>query len=419
MSREDELHDNENLELDESSLDNDAFDDESVMSDESTIEDAPLEEDGAKIDEIVFEDDDMLMMEGEEDFEEVDVSTKDRGHSEQRAQDRARKSTKMAVYSVAVIAVFAAAFIGLLLLLDGLTPRSPYGPFDPSPSGSGELPVDEAETREPFYVLLIGSDSRKGTALYTGKSNEHAQTNQHADIITLVRVDPQTYTITLLTIPRDTVILGEKAKINDSLLDNKPEEVVEAVERLTGVYADYYMMTSFIQFENLVDALGGIVIDVPRTVTVGDPATAKNVTVSSGKSKYLHGSEALVLARARKEYIEDEDALRQINVRNIEQTIILTALGYRDEKDIEAVLRALSLAVDTNMDLEDLKPLAMDFIEHRDEIVFYAATGPYEGGVRASDELWVAEGNPAVYRQIIALMEVGADPSGIVPAPQF
>ena len=35
---------------------------------------------------------------------------------------------------------------------------------------------------EPLYVLLIGSDSRKGTALYTGKSNEHAQVNQHSDI---------------------------------------------------------------------------------------------------------------------------------------------------------------------------------------------------------------------------------------------
>lgn len=57
---------------------------------------------------------------------------------------------------------------------------------------SDSLQLSVVEHKDPFYVLLIGSDSRKGTALYTGKASDHAQLDQHADVITLVRVDRRT-----------------------------------------------------------------------------------------------------------------------------------------------------------------------------------------------------------------------------------
>ena len=217
-----------------------------------------------------------------------------------------RQSKRTAAAAVAVVAVLSLAFIGLVSFLDNAAGQVQ----------TDSVSIEAVSSSEPFYTLLIGSDSRKGTALYTGKKTDHAQVDQHADVMTLVRVDPETYTITLVSIPRDTVFQGTSLKINDSLLGGDPEEVVASVERLTGVAIEYYMLTTFTSFEALIDALGGVTVDVPKNVTVPDPMTAENVSLKAGRSQSLDGSEALVLARARKEYGEHQEALRQMNLRS-------------------------------------------------------------------------------------------------------
>ena len=93
----------------------------------------------------------------------------------------------------------------------------------------------------------------------------------------------------------------------------------------------YKRQTTFTAFEDLVDALGGVTVDVPKTVKVPDPSTAENVTVTKGDNQTLDGSEALVFARARKEYANDQDAVRQVNVRQLEQSIIRTVLGMSSD----------------------------------------------------------------------------------------
>ncbi len=107
-----------------------------------------------------------------------------------------KQSRRTAAAAVAVVAVLSLAFIGLVEFLDGAARQAE----------EGKVSLEEVSSTEPFYTLLIGSDSRKGTALYTGKKTDHAQVDQHADVMTLMRVDPATYTITLVSIPRDTVL---------------------------------------------------------------------------------------------------------------------------------------------------------------------------------------------------------------------
>ena len=70
-----------------------------------------------------------------------------------------KRSEKMAAVAVAMVVAFSLAFIGLIVVLEDVANRSV----------SGRTYVAEATSAEPFYVLLIGSDSRKETALYTGK----------------------------------------------------------------------------------------------------------------------------------------------------------------------------------------------------------------------------------------------------------
>lgn len=321
-------------------------------------------------------------------------------------EDKSR-SVRMAAYAVAGVAAFAIAFVALC---------SALGAFADSQQHSDSLQLSVVEHKDPFYVLLIGSDSRKGTALYTGKASDHAQLDQHADVITLVRVDPANYQITLVTVPRDTVLPGESSKINDTLVRGDPMETVDAVERLTGVEVDYYLMTTFTAFEDLVDALGGVTVDVPKTVKVPDPSTAENVTVTKGDNQTLDGSEALVFARARKEYVNDQDAVRQVNVRQLEQSIIRNVLGMSSESEIDQALIDLRRNTTSNMDMGKLGYLAMDFAMHENDVVLYSCTGPYSGDVNSSG-LWVVNADTEAWGQLMDVVSSGGDPSGIVAEP--
>lgn len=318
-----------------------------------------------------------------------------------------KQSRRTAAAAVAVVAVLSLAFVGLVSLLDSAADRV---------EGGGRVSIEAVSSTEPFYTLLIGSDSRKGTALYTGKKTDHAQVDQHADVMTLMRVDPETYTITLVSIPRDTVLQGSSSKMNDALLGNDPEEVTTVVERLTGVEVDYYMMTTFTSFEALINALGGVTVDVPKDVKVPDPMTADSVELDAGLSQELDGSEALVLARARKEYGEHQEALRQINVRNIETAMIQKVLSLDSEKSANAVLLDLEEYTTTDLDMASIGYLVVDFIAHREEVTIYSTTGPYVGGENA-EGLWVVEEDPETWAELMAVVDAGEDPEDIVKLP--
>lgn len=316
------------------------------------------------------------------------------------------------IVTLCAIAVFAAAF---LLVANLLT--SNQGEEGPARDfAAGEAALQEDAAINPFYVLLIGSDTRKGTALYTGKANEQSQQDQYSDIMTLVRVDPNTFTITLLTIPRDTWLPAMGDKVNAALRDNNPQDVVDAVQELTGTPIEYYMMTTFVSFQTLVNDLGGVTVDVPKKVTVVDPSTGRELTVKAGKDQDLNGAEALVFARARKEYQSNQDALRQVNVRQIEQSMIEAALG--SEQDAENAITALEDNVQTNIDFDFLVTVGLDFALHRDQVTIYSGTGPYVGDTDDAGN-WVVPDDAETWAALMEAVNAGGNPSDLLAPPKF
>lgn len=315
---------------------------------------------------------------------------------------------------VAIIAIFSVCLILGVRHLDGIARLMLQSQSDGSVVGDVYSKVDDEMSAatdcptEPFYVLLIGSDTRQGTALYTGKSTEDSDNDDHADIITLMRVDPTNWQITLVSIPRDTVLSGQKKKINDTLLGNHPEKTVRAVEELTGVHIDYYLLTTFLSFEHLIDDLGGVTVDVPQDISFADPITAENVTVKAGKNQQLNGSQALVLARVRKAYGDAGDVKRQENVRNIEIAIIQKCIQHPELA--ASVQGNMDSYVDTNMDADILYSLILDFVKNGEEIEFYSCTGPFDGGERA-DGVWVIEADKEAWMALMAVVDAGDDPS--------
>ena len=332
--------------------------------------------------------------------------------SEGDKQKRQKKAYAAAALTVSFFSLFALAFIGVIVMLNDYADK-----LDSEKAEVVEI-ADQAP-KEPFYVLLIGSDSNKGTAVYTVKAGDETQGTQYADVITLMRIDPKNYAITLLTVPRDTVLSGYTSKINAALNSDDPADVVKEVEELTDVHIDAYLMTTFISFENLINALGGIEVNVPQTVTVVDPATGKNVKVKKGENQLLNGSQALVLARARKEYDGNQDALRQVNVRNIERAMLQKVFNMKDGLDVGHLLAALESDTKSNMDAAVYGSLILDFVEHSDKVTVYDGTGTYEGGVRAGDEEWVIPEDEQAWEALMAAVNAGKDPSTVIKPPSF
>ena len=271
---------------------------------------------------------------------------------------------------------------------------------------------------EPMNFLLVGSDSRRHTALYTGNPKDHAQVNQHADIITLLRIDPLNYKITLMSIPRDTVLTGSNQKINEGLMIDNPEFVVENVEKLVGFEIPYYVMTDYAKFVNLVDSFGGLKLDVPKKITVSDPLTAKDISLKAGDNQNLDGSQTLALARARKEYGDNQEALRQVNVRNIEKEIIELALNSASLDDAAKMLAITKENTYTNFNIEDFGFTLAAFIHNKDKIQFYSATGPYHGDINENGQ-WVIEEDAQAYEEIATMLENGINPEEKLPCPSF
>ncbi|MBR0404353.1 MAG: LCP family protein [Eggerthellaceae bacterium] len=322
--------------------------------------------------------------------------------------EQTRKANRAAAVVSLFVVAFAIAFMGLVAILDNTATQRQ----------EEEVVIAPEPPTEPFYVLLIGSDTRKGTALYTGKPTEHAQVDQHSDVMTLMRIDPKEYTISLLTIPRDTIISDGSEKINCALLGDDPEEVVRAVYELTGLEADYYMLTTFGMFANLIDAIGGVTMDVPVSVEASDPTTGGTIRVEAGPAQKLDGAHALALARARSEYVDNQDAMRQMNVRMLEQAIIERMLEG-DGIGIEALLVVLEGDVRTNMDLGVLGQAVLDFIENADKVKIYSGTGPYDGDVRVDDEQWVIPNDADAWKRIMRKFKLGKEGyAEVVPQPE-
>ncbi len=136
------------------------------------------------------------------------------------------------------------------------------------------------------FILVIGSDARPG------ESPEATR----GDSLHIVGVNPAKGAVSILGIPRDSFVpipgVGSR-KINEALLHG-PGLMVRTVERLTGISIDGYVLTGFAGFQDLVNAVGGIDVNVPYRMS--DPYSHANFRPGT---KHMLGRDALAFSRDR------------------------------------------------------------------------------------------------------------------------
>jgi LCP family protein required for cell wall assembly len=161
-------------------------------------------------------------------------------------------------------------------------------------------PDDGWLLRSGTTILLLGVDSKAG---------EPAR----SDTIMLMRFDPRSRTISQLSIPRDTRvdIPGRGPdKINAAMYWGGPALAVKTVRQYLGIPVNHVMVVNFQGFPRLVNAVGGVDINVRETVTTTAGSNARVVVFEEGP-QHFDGKYAMLYVRARKSDDDFHRAERQ------------------------------------------------------------------------------------------------------------
>ncbi len=219
---------------------------------------------------------------------------------------------------------------------------------------------------KPFTILLMGVDSK------ADKLNPNAGFN--GDTIMMITFNPHTLNATVFSIPRDTYVpiacLKNQAssKVNSSAAYGT-NCVIKTMQNLTGIKIDYYVKINFKGVVNLVDALGGITIDVDKPDyrkngkrDCGDKICEQNsnrkfgsqlVYITPGKDVHLNGEQALAYARNRHQFASG-DFKRIEHQQAVVEAVANSAKDIKSVNEFYAILEAISQNIYTNMSTKEM-----------------------------------------------------------------
>ncbi|WP_037888312.1 LCP family protein [Streptomyces viridochromogenes] len=169
--------------------------------------------------------------------------------------------------------------------------------------------IDRPEAGEGTNYLIVGSDSRAGMSaeekkkLHTGSAE-----GKRTDSMMILHTGDNGPT--LISLPRDSDVeiptfvgsqsgktykgTGRHVKLNAAYAEDGPELLVRTVEYNTGLHIDHYVEIGFAGFANIVDAVGGVEMDIPQDIK----DTKSGADFKKGKQT-LNGEEALAFVRTR------------------------------------------------------------------------------------------------------------------------
>jgi len=232
------------------------------------------------------------------------------------------------------------------------------GSIEKRAPGGQELP-DLTAKKERVNILLLGIDQR-----------ENDPGPWRTDTMILVSVDPATKSVAMLSIPRDLWVtipgFGESRINMAHFLGDKhdypgggPALAKKTVWYALGVPVHYYVRINFTGFEKLIDAIGGITIDVKKPIhdeKYPDGHYGTMVIDIPAGVQHMDGKTALQYARSRHGTSDFDRMARQ-------QQLILAARGKVLSLDIPIsqiphMLEVLGDSVQTDMPLEEIIALA-------------------------------------------------------------
>lgn len=203
---------------------------------------------------------------------------------------------------------------------------------------------------EPYNLLIMGFDKRKGQDQY------------RSDTMLLARIDPKKKKVWLISLPRDYKVLipghGYR-KLNAAYSFGQEKLAISTIETLTGQKVNHFMGVDFKGFKEIIDAMGGIEVNVPSKINdpKADYTKDKHAAKIDKGLQTLDGDHALVFVRTR--HFVDADFSRMKN-----QQLFFKALANKATKmsatQLPAVVTSIVPYLSTDMSLMDLLSTTRD-----------------------------------------------------------
>jgi len=214
-------------------------------------------------------------------------------------------------------------------------------------TNKNETVVNKNIIKEPFTVLLMGVDS------------EHDGLDKNAafngDSLMLITFNPTTLNTTVLSIPRDTYVpitcFANKKKNKITHASWQGVSCMQnTIENFTGIDIDYYVKMNFKGVVDLVDALGGIDVDVPMKFCEqnSDRHWGSSTICLNEGMQHLTGEQALALARHRKT-LALGDIQRGLNQQLVIEGMLKQLSNIDSLDKVNNILNTVSNNMDTNI----------------------------------------------------------------------
>ena len=318
--------------------------------------------------------------------------------SKRKQAKRSHRVLKVVVISlVAVLAVAGAAFAWYV---NNINSKLSEG-IDSSLLNQLVAPT---KTDDPFYMLLLGVDQDEERTEEWGAD----QSNYRTDSIILARIDPPNKKVTLISIPRDTMVdMGEHGtqKINAAYSFGGAAYMVEQVSKLAGVNISHYAELNFEEFTSIVDTLGGVEVTLP--VAVSDMEYA-DIDLPAG-TQTLNGAEALGLCRSRHAYdaYGGGDFYRSANQRMVIAAIIKKVLA-QPASSLPGIVTAMADSVVTDLSVDQIVGLALAMKDLNTDNDIYAGQLPTVS--EYTDDVWYEEIDNVSWAKMMSRVKAGKPP---------
>ena len=312
-----------------------------------------------------------------------------------------KKSKKYTILKtlLILILVFILAFIGFFIYK---TIKNGGGTQGLISTVMGQT-QEEIKNLQPFSALLLGSSQNM------------------TDTIMVFKYNPQTQNAYLISIPRDTFIGDDKNsaraadKINSVYQGNYPEKTLAAVNKVTGLDLEYYVLVDTEALKALVDAIGGVYFDVPIDMKYTDKKQGLYINLKAGY-QLLDGDKAEQVVRFRHnqdgtsydfEY-GDNDTGRMKTQRNFLKSVMKQTLTPTNILKIGDFIDIAQTYVKTNIPIDVMKKYIAPAVNFN---VDNLETGSIPGVNEKCNGVWVFLANK--YKTKTFLNEMDTKLSGI------
>ena len=188
----------------------------------------------------------------------------------------------------------------------------------------------------PLNVLVLGVDTRP----------DDEEMGSRTDTIMLVQVVPKRGDVKLLSVPRDLYVEvepGDKDRINAAYNYGGIDETIAALENYSGVPVDHYATIDFEGFEKVIDAMGGVRVDL------GENQFPEKWRMGEGVQR-LNGHKALIFARYRGTPGADIDRMQR--QRELVAALRSEALRWHTVKTLPQIMEVMDENVHTDLDVD-------------------------------------------------------------------